>query len=78
MALAAGVALAVSVVRRRAGVSGQVALAEQRSARVAAMTGIDRAPAEQDRSRPEFPPRSTWPMAPVIGMTIRVVAARPA
>jgi hypothetical protein len=73
VALAAGVALAVSVLRRRAGVSGQVALAEQRSARVAAMTGIDRAPAERDRAAAEFPPWLDL-IAPVIGL-IGVVAA---
>ena len=73
VALAAGVALAVSVVRRKAGVSGQVALAEQRSARVAAMTGIDRAPAERDRGAAEFPPWLDL-VAPMIGL-IGVVAA---
>jgi hypothetical protein len=73
VALATGVALAVSVVRRRAGVAGQVALAEARSARVAEMTGIDRAPAERDRTASEFPPWLDL-VAPVIGL-IGVVAA---
>ncbi len=73
VALAAGVALAVSVVRRKAGVSGQVALAEARSARVAEMTGIDRAPAERDRTAAEFPPWLDL-VAPAIGL-IGVVAA---
>lgn len=73
VALATGVALAVSVVRRRAGVSGQVALAEQRSARVAAMTGIDRAAADRDAEAKEFPPALDL-IAPCIGV-IGVVAA---
>ncbi len=73
VALATGVALAVSVVRRKAGVSGQVALAEARSARVAEMTGIDRAPATRDRTATEFPPWLDL-VAPVIGL-IGVVAA---
>ncbi|MBK5224829.1 MAG: hypothetical protein JJE52_18535 [Acidimicrobiia bacterium] len=54
--VAATAALAVSVARRGAGVSGQRELASRRSARVAAMTGIDRAPAEKDDSVDEFPP----------------------
>ena len=40
--VAAGIALVVSWLRRRAGVSGQRAEHDRRSARVAAMTGIDR------------------------------------
>jgi hypothetical protein len=71
--LASGAALAVSIVRRKAGVSGQVALAEKRSARVAAMTGIDRAPAERDVEAKEFPPVLDL-IAPVIG-TVGIVAA---
>jgi hypothetical protein len=50
--------LAVSIVRRHAGVSGQRAEHDRRSARVAAMTGIDRpavTPPPRDRG-PEFPP----------------------
>ncbi len=55
-------ALVVSVVRRRAGVAGQRAEHDRRTARVAAMTGIDRAPsptsapASASGSGPEFPP----------------------
>ena len=71
--VASGVALASSIIRRRAGVSGQVALAEARSERVAAMTGIDRAAAEKDTSGPEFDPRLDL-IAPLIGF-IGVVAA---
>jgi hypothetical protein len=73
VALATGVALAVSIVRRRAGVSGQLARAEQRSERVAAMTGIDRAPVERDTAAAEFPPWLDL-IAPVIG-SIGVIAA---
>ncbi|MYB02987.1 MAG: hypothetical protein F4011_08780 [Acidimicrobiaceae bacterium] len=50
------VAGAVSVVRKSAGTSGQRAEVERRSARVAGMTGIDRAEARFDASAPEFPP----------------------
>ena len=54
-------ALAVSVQRRRAGVSGALAEHDRRSERVAAMTGIERtvdAPegTEGSSSGPEFPP----------------------
>lgn len=73
VALAAGTVLAVSVARRGAGVSGQAALAEQRSARVAAMTGIDRAPVAERDGGPEFPPALDL-IAPAIGV-VGVVAA---
>jgi hypothetical protein len=73
VALAAGVALAVSVVRRKAGVREQEALAERRTARVAAMTGIDRAPQEKHDAGAEFPPALDL-VAPVIG-AVGVVAA---
>jgi hypothetical protein len=71
--LAAGMALASSIVRRRAGVAGQVALAEARTERVAAMTGIDRAAADKDASAREFDPRLDL-VAPVIGV-VGVIAA---
>lgn len=48
--------LVVSVARRRAGVAGQRDVVERRAARIAAMTGIDRAEQRFDRSVPEFPP----------------------
>jgi hypothetical protein len=51
-------ALAVSIVRRRAGVAGQRAEHDRRTARVAAMTGIER-PADAPTTvqhGPEFPP----------------------
>jgi hypothetical protein len=73
VAVAAGVALWVSVARRKAGVSGQRALAEARSARVAAMTGIERRAEAADRSVPEFPP-SLDLIAPLIGL-VGLVAA---
>jgi hypothetical protein len=70
---ATGIALAVSVRRRGAGVSGQVQLAEQRSARVAEMTGIDRAEAAKRGSGPEFPPALDL-LAPAIGAVGLVLA----
>jgi hypothetical protein len=73
VAVAAAVALWVSVARRKAGVSGQRALAEARSARVAAMTGIERRAEAADRSVPEFPP-SLDLIAPLIGL-VGLVAA---
>ncbi|MCY3851832.1 MAG: hypothetical protein OXF75_13785 [Acidimicrobiaceae bacterium] len=54
--LAGGIALVVSIARKSAGVSGRRALVERRSARVAEMTGIDRAEPRFDASAPEFPP----------------------
>jgi hypothetical protein len=73
VALAAAGALAVSVRRRRAGVAGQRADVERRSARVRAMTGIDRRPPEPDRSAPEFPPALDL-VAPAVG-TVGLLAA---
>ena len=62
VAVACFVTLAVSVARRRAGVAGQRAEHDRRTARVAAMTGIDRAgpaataPTAHEHAGPEFPP----------------------
>jgi hypothetical protein len=70
--LATGYALWQSTARRRAGVSGQVALAEARSARVAAMTGMDRR-AEAKEAGPEFDPGLDL-LAPVVGL-VGVAAA---
>ncbi len=59
LVLCAAVALAVSVVRRRAGVSGQRALRERRVARVAAMTGRGGGappPSRAPEAVKEFPP----------------------
>ena len=78
--VAAGVALVVSWVRRRAGVSGQRAEHDRRSARVAAMTGIERSTATVAlddpgpvAAGPEFPPALDL-VAPVIG-AVGLVAA---
>ena len=73
--VAASVALAVSIARKSAGVSGHRAEHDRRSARVAAMTGIDRATAEADVPRlgPEFPPALDL-VAPIVGL-VGLVAA---
>ena len=71
--LASGYALASSIIRRKAGVSGQVALAESRTERVAAMTGIEREAAQKDTKVREFDPRLDL-IAPIIGF-VGVVAA---
>ena len=66
-------ALVVSVVRRRAGVSGQRALRERRAARVAAMTGrraggeIGNGSADAPRAAKEFPPAVDL-LAPLVGL----------
>jgi len=68
--VAGGAALVSSVLRRAAGVRGQVADQERRSARVAAMTGIDRARVEVDREAAEFSPTLDLiaPIAGVVGL----------
>ena len=73
----AGVALAVSIVRRKAGVAGERARVERRSARVAAMTGIDRRPDGPDAETPEFPPALDLiaPIAGIPGLIAAGVAA---
>lgn len=71
--VAAGVALAVSIVRRKAGVAGERARVEKRSARVAAMTGIDRRPDGPDADVPEFPPVLDL-VAPLVGIPGLVAA----
>jgi hypothetical protein len=72
----AAVALVVSVIRRRAGVSGRVELRAERKARVAAMvgrpTGADATPVE-DPAR-EFPPALDL-IAPVVGALGLLAAA---
>ena len=73
VAIAAAIALGSSIARRKAGVSGQVALAEARTARVATMTGIEREAAEKDVTAKEFDPRLDL-VAPVLGV-VGVVAA---
>ena len=71
--LAAAVALGVSVQRRAAGVRGEQEVAEQRSARVAAMTGIERQREARDVSAAEFPPTLDL-IAPIVGL-VGLVAA---
>jgi hypothetical protein len=71
--VAAVVALVVSVRRREAGVRGQAEVEQRRTARVAAMTGIDRAEQRFDRSRTEFAPALDL-VAPIVGV-VGLVAA---
>src|SRR5690606_5903221 len=71
--LASGWALAVSIARKAAGVAGDRERHEQRSARVAAMTGIERHRDAVDDSVPEFPPALDL-VAPILG-AIGLVAA---
>jgi hypothetical protein len=73
VALAALVALVVSVQRRGAGVVGEREREEARSARVTAMTGIDRQRAAIDEDAAEFPPTFDL-VAPAIGL-VGLVAA---
>jgi len=61
------VAMVVSVLRRRAGVAGQRGVEERRTARVAAMTGIDRDRVDYDDAVPEFPPWLDL-VAPLLGL----------
>ncbi len=68
------VAMAVSVARRKAGVSGQREVVERRSERVTAMTGIDRDVQRFDRSVGEFPPDLDL-VAPAIGVIGLVAGA---
>ena len=67
VAVASAVALAVSIQRKAAGVAGERERVEARSARVTAMTGIDRQRDAIDQTAPEFPP-SLDLLAPVIGL----------
>jgi hypothetical protein len=71
--ISAAVALAASVQRRAAGVSGDRAVHAARSERVAAMTGIERHRDQPDRSAAEFPPVLDL-LAPAIGL-VGLVAA---
>lgn len=67
---ASGAALAVSIVRRKAGVRGEHEHKARKVERVAAMTGIERTydDEEPDRERgPEFPPRLDL-VAPLVGI----------
>jgi hypothetical protein len=74
VALAALAALVVSVVRRKAGVSGGDAEHDRRTERVAAMTGIERSVAARTGEHgPEFPPALDL-LAPALSV-IGLVAA---
>jgi hypothetical protein len=73
VAVAAGVALGVSIARRRAGVSGRSVEHDRRTQRVAEMTGIERDVDERTRIGPEFPPRLDL-IAPIIGI-VGLIAA---
>lgn len=73
VAVAAGAALAVSIVRRRAGVLHERERVAARSARVTAMTGIDRVSDGPLEGVPEFPPILDL-IAPVIGF-VGLIAA---
>ena len=67
VAAAAGVALGVSIVRRKAGVRGERERVAARAARVSAMTGIERRPDGPDPDVPEFPPALDL-IAPIVGL----------
>jgi len=74
--VATAVALAVSVVRKRAGVSGADVEHDRRSERVAAMTGIDRVVTEERAvaSGREFPPVLDL-VAPIVAVPGLLAAA---
>lgn len=74
VAVAAAVALAVSVVRRKAGVRAQRETIERRQARTFERTGIERNYDGPDRDAPEFPPALDL-IAPAIGVVALVAAA---
>ncbi len=73
MIAASALALGVSVARRSVGVAGQRRATERRSARVAAMTGIDRAEPRFGADGPEFPP--VLDLVPVVFGVVGLVAA---
>jgi len=73
VALGAGVALVVSIVRRRAGVLHERERVAARSARVAAMTGIDRAATGPAEGAAEFSPALDL-IAPAAGLAGLVAA----
>src|SRR6478735_134930 len=70
-------ALVVSIVRRKAGVTGQLAEHDRRTARVAAMTGIERTGLAADDAPPargpEFPP--VLDLVPALVALVGLVAA---
>ena len=72
--VAAGVALGVSIVRRRAGVAGERERVAARSARITEMTGIDRVAEGPRDDVPEFPPVLDL-VAPLLGLVGLLFAA---
>jgi hypothetical protein len=72
--LATGAALAVSISRRRAGVAGERVDDARRTARVAAMTGIEREAQERAEDVTEFPPALDL-LAPAFGVIGLVAGA---
>jgi len=71
--LATAAALWSSVARRSAGVSGHRAAHDERSERVAAMTGIERTVTDRTAEGPEFEP--SWDLvAPIVG-AVGLIAA---
>ncbi|HEX4978774.1 MAG TPA: hypothetical protein VFV35_01800 [Acidimicrobiales bacterium] len=75
--VSAGVALAVSVVRRRAGVRGEHVERSRRMARVSSMTGIERDYDDADTTVAEFPPALDLvaPAAGLVGLVAGGMAA---
>ncbi len=76
VAIACAAVLGVSILRRSAGVSGQRADYDRRSARVAAMTGIDRVTPSEVPAKAggrEFPP--SLDLVPVVIGVIGLIAA---
>lgn len=73
MVMSVLLATVVSVLRRRAGVAGQRGNQERRSARISAMTGVQRNRPTIDASESEFPPHLDL-LAPIFGL-VGVVAA---
>ena len=71
---AGAVVLIQSVRLRPAGVAGQRAEADRRSARVAAMTGIDRREPRHDADAVEFPPRLDLLVA-MVGLAAAILGA---
>jgi hypothetical protein len=71
--VATGAALVVSVVRRKAGVAGERERVEKASARITAMTGIERERTAGDASLPEFPAALDL-LAPLVGL-VGLIAA---
>jgi hypothetical protein len=72
-AIACFVALGISIMRKRAGVSGQTEEHDRRTARIDAMTGIERTASTGATGGPEFPP--ILDLVPAAIGTVGLVAA---